>query len=192
MAHYVAEMIARTEAADCVEKTAAERECFEVILQLWRHRASMPGPDRPMASFEPIFQALERLRDCHHFVYFEFTEHQLDPISENWLDLAASIDHAARELIRWRVVMATSESMEKDGTWLENETARALDDGPDLKAARMLVENMKILIGTEEELAARQTKELTELRNQLERLVSISKIVRNQINARLKDMRGNK
>ena len=39
MAHYVAEVIARAQVSEGAEKAAAERECFEVILQLWKHRA---------------------------------------------------------------------------------------------------------------------------------------------------------
>lgn len=187
MVHYLAEVMARAQAAEGAEKATAERECFEVILQFWKHRASLPGSRRPMDSFEPVFHTLGRILDHKHLVYFERTEQHLDPDSENWLDLAAGIDHAARELIRWCIVMASSEAVKKDGVWLENETARALDDGPDLKAARLLVENMKIFVGTEEQLAESQAKELTEMRNRLDRLVSMGEIVRDQIDAALSD-----
>lgn len=186
MAHYLAEVIARAETAKGAEKLAAERECFEVILQLWKHRASLSSP-RPLESFERIFHALNRLLDHKHLVYFRRTERKLDPNSDKWLDLADSIDHAARELIRWCIAMASSEALKKDQVWLESKTACELDDGPDLQAAQMLIDKMKIFIGTEEQLAEQRAKELAEIRDRLNGLLAMSKTMRDHIDTALRD-----
>jgi hypothetical protein len=138
-----------------------------------------------MRSFEPVFETVGRLLDHKHLVYFERADPPLDPNSEEWLDLAASIDHAARELIRWCLAKASAEAKSKDGRWLENETARALDDGPELRAARVLVDRLKISTGTEELLTERQAKELTEIRRRLNGLVAMSETMRDRIDAAL-------
>lgn len=187
MAHYLAEVMDRAELSEGAAKTAAEKECFDVILQLWRHRSSLPGSPRPLQSFDPVFQALSRLLDHRVLVYFERRDEQsLDPEQEKWLEVAEDIDHGARDLIRWCIVMASCDAAVKESDWLTSGTARALDDGADMRAARLLLENVKILIGTGEQLAERQVEELTEMRGRLDRLVALSEMFRDQIDAVLK------
>jgi hypothetical protein len=187
MAHYLAEVIVRAEGATGDDRIVAQRECFEIILQLWKHRATLPGPKRPLGSFEPVFRTLERLADHNRLVYFERTEHMSNPEFDEWLDLAAGIDHAARDLIRWCIATATSEAAIKEGKWMESDTARALDDGPDLGAARMLFENMKIIFGSGEDSSSRQVDELSEMRKHLDELISLSRKVRGQIDRMLRE-----
>nr|VFJ42443.1 MAG: hypothetical protein BECKDK2373B_GA0170837_100166 [Candidatus Kentron sp. DK]VFJ48094.1 MAG: hypothetical protein BECKDK2373C_GA0170839_10206 [Candidatus Kentron sp. DK] len=185
MLHYLAEVMTRTEIAEDAEKTVAERECFEIILRFWKHRASLPGPRRPMASFESIVQTLDQLFEDRHVVYFGPGDgHSIDPDSKEWLSLATNIDHAARDLIRWCIAMASSEAMEKDGTWVEDETARKLDDGPNLTAARMLIEKTEplsyIVKGLHPE---KEANELMKMRNRLDELVRMSEAMRDRIDA---------
>jgi len=181
MAHYISEVIGRAEAAKGAQKATAERECFDVILQFWKHRASLPGSRRPLESFGPIFHTLAQLLQDSHIVIFERTEHRLDPASEKWLDLASGVDHAARDLIRWCIAQATSEAVKRDREWLESETARDLDDGDDLKVARMLVQDMKIFIRTSAQMPEQRAKDQMEIRKRLDAFVSTVKTLRAQI-----------
>ncbi len=62
MAHYIAEkMKVAEQALSDEDKKEAEKECFETILALWKHRWSLPSRKRPSEEFEPILKTLERL-----------------------------------------------------------------------------------------------------------------------------------
>ncbi len=172
MCHYLAEVIARAETAEDSERNAAEQECFRTILQLWKHRASIPSTRRPLASFDPIFQTLARLQDHTHFMFFEHAESQTDASLGMWLDLAAKVDHTARDLIDWCIANATVEAAAEDGAWATDPTARMLDDGPDMQAARLLLQNMRVLVGTEEQLAEQRAKEVVEMKNRLDEFIA--------------------
>ena len=172
MCHYLAEVMARAEAAKDAESSAAEEECFKIILQLWKHRASIQSTHRPLASFDPIFQTLARLQDDTHLMFLEQTKSQTEASLGMWLDLAAKIDHTARDLIEWCIANATVEAAAVDGAWATDPTARMLDDGPDMKAARLLLKNMRILVGTEEELAQERAKEAVEIKNRLDEFIA--------------------
>ena len=181
MCHYLAEVMTRAEAAEGAERKVAEQECFMTILQLWKHRGSMPSDRRPLVSFDPIFRVLERLHDQAHFMYFEPADGPPESKGAGWLDLAAKMDRAVRDLIRWCIVHATVEAAAKDGTWAEDSTAQSLDDGPDLTAARLLLGNMHVLLGTKEQLAERRAKELVDMRTRLDEFVKASKTMRESI-----------
>ena len=47
MAHHLAELLNRAENAPDEEKDAARRECSDLIVELWIHRASLPTNRRP-------------------------------------------------------------------------------------------------------------------------------------------------
>src|SRR5690348_2545343 len=55
MAQYIADQINRVEAADGPNRNELQRECAAEILRLWSHRHSFRHPERPMASYEPLY-----------------------------------------------------------------------------------------------------------------------------------------
>ncbi len=61
MAHYVANLITKTQTASNDEKEEIEKECFEIILKIWEKRNTIPSGGRPFEEFQPIFDALEYL-----------------------------------------------------------------------------------------------------------------------------------
>jgi hypothetical protein len=46
MVHYIADLIVKAENATCEEKSLAEKNCFEAIMVLWKHRAELPNGKR--------------------------------------------------------------------------------------------------------------------------------------------------
>src|SRR5947207_10373544 len=58
---YTADLINRVEFADGPDRDKLQRECAAEILRLWSHRHNFRNPDRPMASYEPLYRALARL-----------------------------------------------------------------------------------------------------------------------------------
>jgi hypothetical protein len=62
MAHYVAEKIKYVETLpDGVKKKNAEKECFSLILDLWKHRWHYKSDTQPLRNFNHLFDILENL-----------------------------------------------------------------------------------------------------------------------------------
>ena len=60
--HHLAELLERAETATGEEKSITRRDCSDLILKLWAHRASLPPNRRPLQSFDSILTALKHLR----------------------------------------------------------------------------------------------------------------------------------
>ena len=62
MAHYVAEKIKYAEALpEGVKKKNAEKECFSLVLDLWKHRWHYKPDRQPLRNFNQLFTILENL-----------------------------------------------------------------------------------------------------------------------------------
>jgi hypothetical protein len=107
MAHYIAEKMTLAEQAPSGEdKKEAEKECFDTILTLWKHRWSLPSGVRPLEEFEPILKALERLNPEEQEPFFYHSlNHELSGLEKNnsnlkeitdYTNMALQIDKTAR------------------------------------------------------------------------------------------------
>lgn len=146
MIHYLAELFTNAKQAKGSAKRKLERECFEVILQLWKHRAHIDSRSRPMASFEPIYEALSELHNHSKLYYLKRSSDENVSIEEEWLRVAESIDRSARDLIAWCISLATASASAKEQTWLESLVALELGDCPEIEAARELLERQNFYI----------------------------------------------
>lgn len=117
MAHYIAEKMKLSELAITDEdKKDAEKECFETIIALWKHRWLLPSRKRPLEKFEPILKTLDRLNPEGNEPYFYHSlDHELSELEKNNPDLkviteytkmALQIDKAARTLIEFALNQA--------------------------------------------------------------------------------------
>lgn len=71
MAHYVADKIVFIEnLTDGKEKDNAQKECFEIILRLWKNRWELPAGKRPLEDFEPILKVLEKINPEKEDLFF--------------------------------------------------------------------------------------------------------------------------
>jgi hypothetical protein len=61
MAHYIAELIVKVEAARSEERDKLSSCCAAAILDLWRHRSVLPNGKRPFEEIEPILRAIQSL-----------------------------------------------------------------------------------------------------------------------------------
>lgn len=165
MAHYVGEQIAIAQNAKGVAKAEAEQKCFEAILRLWEHRAYLSAGTRPFENFDAIFRVLERLdpENKHPFFYDveddsskNKSSRKLDEIKE-WLDVAQSVDQAARVWIEYIFRQAALIAADEDTiVWLENSISSKNSDDVSLIVR---------LIGTE---AENSEKEQTAKKEKLE------------------------
>src|SRR5689334_18064148 len=87
LTHYIAELLQKVAKARGIEKATVERECFDAVLSLWRHRADFPRY-APLRSFDAAFKTLESLQSSIHLRYFRPADHKAGPEAEQWLKLA--------------------------------------------------------------------------------------------------------
>jgi hypothetical protein len=201
MAHYVAEkMILTEQLAPGKDKDEAEKECFETILDLWKHRWLLPSGKRPLENFEPIFRILERLNPENADPFFyrfsnqEFLEMEkgsLDSKELNgYINTALQIDTIARNLINYILQQAVLKT-KNENTKIMLKNAVSLSDNDDIKVIKYILdsdssfdsENYK----QEEFDKTYQIEKLNKRINELEKFAKLNALVLNSYKKELTD-----
>jgi hypothetical protein len=106
LVHYIAANIHKSENSQGEEKEVAEKNCIDAILKLWHHRSELPRGIRPFTDFDSAFRGLSKLDDSSQRPYYnQFSqfENEIDESeseeSKQWVDVAISIDKAAKALV---------------------------------------------------------------------------------------------
>ena len=134
MAHYVAELIHAASNAAPEERAAAERKCFETILELWGYRAELPDGKRPFENLEPIVRALESLDPDNEMPrFFRSVRGTIDRAEESshtrsLLDFVDSIESTARSLIGYTLADAARSALDESKEWVA--AAEKAETGP--------------------------------------------------------------
>ena len=113
------------------DKKEAEKECFETILALWKHRWLLPSRKRPLEEFEPILKTLKRLNPEKQEPYFYHSlDQELSELNKNnpdlkeitdYTNMALQIDKAARIWIEFVLNQAALKAKnEKTDSFLDN------------------------------------------------------------------------
>lgn len=132
MAHYIADLISRAETAENSARVTLQRECSAEILRLWSHRHSFRNPDRPLASYEPLYRALDRLDpESPPWSFLRTFEQDTAPTPDqlevnNLLKAAIAIEEAARDAVRELILSAAEVATQREAKWLE--LARKIQD----------------------------------------------------------------
>ena len=191
MAQQVAECIGAASRAKGRVKVDAEDRCVATILQLWRHRASLPNDRRPFEKFEPILATLERL-DPEHSRPFYFDrkpgwnpptdcEGQPKPGSvEQYADLVVKLDQAARVMIEYLINEATGVADQR----ITRELLKSCVD--DKEAAE--VESVRRLLAAKDmgvAMHADTERRLNDRIDRLSRFISVATMVRREYEKRL-------
>jgi hypothetical protein len=125
MAHYIADLINRAEATPGADRDTLQRECAVEILRLWSHRHSFTNPERPMASYEPIYRTLARLDpDNSPWSFLRTFDRDTTPTADQLeinvlLKAALAIEGAARDAVRELIVSAAEVASQKEAKWLD-------------------------------------------------------------------------
>jgi hypothetical protein len=149
MAHYIAEKIVFAETLTVGEsKTEAEKECFEAILKLWKHRWSLPSNKHSLGKFEPILKTLERLSpDVKEPYWYHSMDHDLAELEKdnpelktilNYTALSLDVDKAARIWIEVLLGIAAKNAITKEAKILLN-NAINLHDNDDVIVIRSIL-----------------------------------------------------
>ena len=150
MAHYLAEQITLAENAAGRKEAAAQKKCFDTILTLWKHRASLPNGHRPFEKFEPALDALRSLNPNNPRPYyhrfkpaFQKTDsRELETVSQ-LIDVVFGIDSAARVLVDAALTEITELAVtERTKSMLKNAPKSSAKDSTE--AIRILIERMEL------------------------------------------------
>jgi hypothetical protein len=131
MAHYVADLLTRATTVGAEEKSHAERECFDAVLALWRHRSELPTGKRPYEELEPVIRAVESLDPERSTPrYFRMARpprgEKVTAEQQGWLNLVESLDYSAKVIIGYCLAQAASLELDKSKDWSKH--AEAMGD----------------------------------------------------------------
>ncbi len=151
MAHYIAELIQDAEKASAEERPAKMRACCDAILNLWKHRHTLPDGKRPFEKLEPLMRALESLDpedDTRR--YFRSIRAVADDAEENdetksWLKLIDGLDYSARILIRYCLTRAAQTALNKSVEWVGLAEAAGADESAEFPLIRVIFEEDSML-----------------------------------------------
>lgn len=149
MAHLVAERISAAEHASETARDAAAAECVDLIQKLWAHRYTLPPYMRPLRELDPLLRALSSLgvneEDRLRFFVRPPSSEELEGATEDekkLFEFAINIDHAARELIRYALSLASERSAGKIKPWLEEAVKGGLEATVEMRISRFVAEGL--------------------------------------------------
>lgn len=183
MAHYLAERLLDAERATGPKKECLEREVFDLVLQLWKHRGSWPGRRRPFQETDDLADRLRTFIDRTRLWYFSPDTVVANQPPGDWIDKARALDHAARDLISWCITRAVAETSQSDASWVDDSVARQLDDGGDVRLAKVLFTDISVLF--EGDTPQRRSLELQRMRDGIDALLEVASGIRHELNTQI-------
>lgn len=120
MAHYVAELIKKSEEATSVdEKCVYEKECFEVILKLWSNRENIPNIDKPLNNIKPLIELLDLLKEKDYS--YPFWRHIKDvPNDATWTGFVEVVKKNSENIFELCLYASVNKKiLEKEEKWLQ-------------------------------------------------------------------------
>lgn len=187
MAHHLASLIIAAETASPETRLAANAACAAAVLEVWRHRSTLPQHLRPLGELEPILETLATLSvDPGSFRYHPETLRcaalaKAEGATKQWLEVATGLDYAARVLIRGalRAAAAGAESSAED--WVELARRAGGDEGREVALVRFLNPELE----TQEVEGGRERRGLEDQVRRLRSFAELANAVADDIQVRL-------
>lgn len=189
MAHYLAELIQEAECALDEDRSMKQTAVRDAILALWAHRAVLPSGRRPFLDFEPILRVLEQLAPDTASLRIVQRSHlpkdatQESMEAQEWLDMAQSLDQAAKLLITYCLASAAKASVDPAQEWVKLATEAGEEDVLEVHLARFLRWERDLMHG--DNLESPEQRALAERRDKLDAFISLATRVRAEIEERL-------
>lgn len=176
MAHYIAELIEDAEKARAEERPEKMRACCDAILNLWKHRQTLPDGRRPFLEMEPMLRTLASLDpESSTPRYFRSVRTAAEDAKEtdeaiSWLQLIDDLDYSARILIRYCLTQAAQKSLNRSMEWVGLAEAAGADEGVEFPLVRIIIQERSALKASDPD---EEEKKLFE--NRIERLQAFAK-----------------
>jgi len=197
MAHYVGEKIELVEKSSGKKKEQAQKECVEIILNLWEHRWSIPQGKSFLINFEPLLETIEKLDPNKKLPFFfpprfqkEFqkeSENEVPHHAKDNYEMALKVDRLARSLISDLLNRAVS------GLDLNKERRevirRGLDlDSPDIQALRYVLYNKKTKESQESDMYDGKQERYAEIQRRIKDLEELSSFKNSLLERYIKEL----
>ena len=189
MAHYVAELIAKAESATGEEKGVAERQSFDAILALWKHRAALPNGRRPFEDLEAVVRAVESLDPENdtprYFRMIHTAKAEGEEVSEaeSWLGTASGLDYSARIMIGYCLASAAHNALDKSKEWVKLAEAAGAEDGASEIVIRFISTTTDL--GNEPDLDGVARRQLEDRLRRLEGFTKLAEAFASDLRTRL-------
>jgi hypothetical protein len=121
MAHYVAELIHKAEHCTSeAEKKAAQRECCDLILKLWRERDYSPNHSKPLSELKPLIELLEVLKEKDSYFPSLPSWMKSAETEATWSSFLKLVKDNSSDIIKLCFYTSVSkETLKKEQAWIE-------------------------------------------------------------------------
>lgn len=144
MAHYIAELIQDAEQASPKERSVKMKTCCDEILNLWKHRCTLPSGKRPFEELEPLLRTIESLDpEDDEPRYFYSVRTSINKVEKKddintWLNLVDGLDYSAKLLIRYCLAQAAQNVIDKSEEWIVLAKEAGADEGIEFSLIDMI------------------------------------------------------
>lgn len=177
MAHYIAELIVDAEKAHPEERLAKMQTCCDAILNLWKHRHTLPDGRRPFEEIEPLLRTLKSLDPEDDTPrYFRSVRSATNTTEENdeaetWLKLIEGLDYSAKVIIRYCLTQAAQNAINKSAEWVALAEAAGTDESIEFPVIRVIIDEDDMLKDSNPDVKVRKRIE-----DRIERLEGFAKM----------------
>ena len=143
MSHYIAELMLDIEECEVEEeKKIKKKECFDVILKLWKHRYQVPFIEAPLDDLKPLLKVLDSIkkREGTHWsnIWPAYDSPNEKDSWGSYINITKQRYETILELVL--LVAANKTSLKKIEEWTENfETLLTEDEQALIKRVKFLL-----------------------------------------------------
>ncbi|WP_282055719.1 hypothetical protein [Maribacter luteus] len=172
MAHYLAELINNIDKCESKEeKSKLQKECCEIILEIWKKRERVPI-EKPTERLKPIIDVISLLKKNEHpFIPNRFFDKKKGSKNSNssWLSFLEIVKNNSERIYRKSLIaMISEELLEKDKEWIEEHDSFLSDDEKSVVEYLNSIREITISIHGEEEKEETENQKIKKLFKELE------------------------
>lgn len=172
LAHYLAELINDIEKCKSKEeKKNVQRECCNMILEIWGKRERIPI-EKPTEKLKPIIDVISLLKKNEHpFIRHVFLDkkHGLKNSNSSWLGFLETVKNNSERIYRKSLIaMMSEELLEKDKEWIEEHKSFLSDEEKSVIEYLDSIREITISFHGEEEKEKTEKEKVEKLFNELE------------------------
>lgn len=179
MGHYLAELMNNIDKCESeVEKSNLQKECCNVILEIWEKRERIPI-EKPTEKLKPIIDVISLLKkNKHPFIRHRFLGNNtgLRNKNSNWLSFLEIVKNNSERIYRKSLIsMISEELLEKDKEWIEEHGHFLSDDEKSVVEYLDSIKEITISFHDNPEVEATEKEKIECLFNELEEQIDEQK-----------------
>ncbi len=179
LGHYLAELINNIDKSESEEeKGKLQKECCDVILEIWEKRERIPI-EKPTEKLKPIIDVLSILKkNKHPFIRHRFLGNNSGLRNKNssWLSFLEIVKNNSERIYRKSLIsMISEELLEKDKEWIEEHSSFLSDDEKSVVEYLDSIKEITISFHDDPEAEATEKEKVENLFKELEEQIDEQK-----------------